>query len=79
MFTSIRARIVALCVAIAVVALAANAVRNNLVANPYSAAAINSTLSAIDPTGRPRYKQAAAAMQSQAVSLASAVTQLKLD
>ena len=47
MFTSIRARIVALCVAIVVVALAATA--------------------------------AAAALQRQAGSLASAVTQFKLD
>lgn len=53
MFFSIRARIVALCVAIVVVALAANAV--------------------LQPA------PSAAALQGQAVSLASAVTQFKLD
>ena len=44
MFTSIRARIVALCVAIVVVALAANAVLNYVVANSYNADASESLL-----------------------------------
>ena len=48
MFTSIRARIVALCVAIVVVALAANAVLNYVVANSYNADAIDSSLNAVE-------------------------------
>jgi methyl-accepting chemotaxis protein len=48
MFSSIRARIVALCVAIVVVALAANAVLNYVVANSYNADAIESSLNAVE-------------------------------
>ena len=48
MFTSIRARIVALCVAIVVVALAANAVLNYVVADSYNADAIDSSLTAVE-------------------------------
>ncbi|WP_176058280.1 methyl-accepting chemotaxis protein [Paraburkholderia sp. BCC1876] len=48
MFSSIRARIVALCVAIVVVALATNAGLNYLVASSYNADAIESSLSAVE-------------------------------
>ncbi|MFL9866952.1 methyl-accepting chemotaxis protein [Paraburkholderia fungorum] len=48
MFSSIRARIVALCVAIVVVALAANTVLNYVVANSYNADAIESSLNAVE-------------------------------
>ncbi|MFX1674838.1 methyl-accepting chemotaxis protein [Paraburkholderia sp. A2WS-5] len=48
MFSSIRTRIVALCVAIVVIALAANAVLNYLIANSYNAASIASTLDAVE-------------------------------
>ena len=48
MFSSIRARIVALCVAIVVVALAANTVLNYLVANAYNADAIDNSLTAVE-------------------------------
>ncbi|AXL48638.1 chemotaxis protein [Paraburkholderia caffeinilytica] len=48
MFSSIRARIVALCVAIVVVALAANAVLNYVVANGYNTASIDNSLTAVE-------------------------------
>ncbi|WP_233828905.1 methyl-accepting chemotaxis protein [Paraburkholderia sp. ZP32-5] len=48
MFSSIRARIVALCVAIVVVALAINAVLNYVVASRYSADSIESSLAAVE-------------------------------
>ena len=48
MFSSIRARIVALCVAIVVVALAANAVLNYVVTNSYNNESIFSSLSAVE-------------------------------
>ncbi|HKR43351.1 MAG TPA: methyl-accepting chemotaxis protein [Paraburkholderia sp.] len=48
MFTSIRARIVALCVAIVVAALMVNAGLNYLVSNNYNSDAIASTLSAVE-------------------------------
>lgn len=48
MFSSIRARIVALCVAIVVVALAANAILNYVVANGYNADSIDSSLTAVE-------------------------------
>ncbi|MFP3249285.1 MAG: cache domain-containing protein, partial [Paraburkholderia sp.] len=48
MFSSIRARIVALCVAIVVVALAANAVLNYVVANGYNTDSIDSSLTAVE-------------------------------
>lgn len=48
MFSSIRTRIVALCVAIVVIALAANAVLNYLIANSYNTDAIESTLDAVE-------------------------------
>jgi methyl-accepting chemotaxis protein len=44
MFASIRARIVALCAAIVVAALAAKAVFNHVVANSYNADAIQTGL-----------------------------------
>lgn len=47
MFTTIRARIVALCVAIVVAALAINTVLNQLVANRYNEDAIDSSLAAV--------------------------------
>ncbi|RKE35096.1 hypothetical protein B0G76_1148 [Paraburkholderia sp. BL23I1N1] len=87
MFSSIRARIVALCVAIVVVALAANAALNYVVANSYNADAIESSLNAVESghaDGIAANRQMInplqdAALQGQAVSLASAVTQFKLD
>ncbi|MFM0392795.1 methyl-accepting chemotaxis protein [Paraburkholderia phytofirmans] len=48
MFSSIRARVVALCVAIVVVALAGNAVLNYEVANSYNDEAINSSLTSLE-------------------------------
>jgi methyl-accepting chemotaxis protein len=48
MFSSIRARITALCAAIVVVALAANAVLNYIVAYSYNATAIDNTLTAVE-------------------------------
>jgi methyl-accepting chemotaxis protein len=48
MFSSIRARIVALCVAIVVVALAANAALNYVVTSSYNNDAINSNLTAVE-------------------------------
>jgi len=48
MFSSIRARIVGLCVAIVVVALAANAALNYLIANSYNADAIENSLLAAE-------------------------------
>jgi methyl-accepting chemotaxis protein len=48
MFSSIRARIVALCVTIVVAALAANAALNYVVANGYNTASIDSSLTAVE-------------------------------
>jgi methyl-accepting chemotaxis protein len=48
MFSSIRARIVALCVAIVVIALAANAVLNYVVARAYTADSIENNLAAVE-------------------------------
>jgi len=48
MFTSIRARIMALCVAIVVAALAINAAINHFVANRYNNEAIDSSLAAVE-------------------------------
>lgn len=47
MFSSIRARIVALCVGIVVAALAVNAAVNYVVADSYNDTAIDSSLSAL--------------------------------
>ena len=48
MFSSIRARIVALCVAIVIVALAANTGLNYFVANGYNTASIDDSLTAVE-------------------------------
>ncbi|MFM0337660.1 hypothetical protein PQR27_14225 [Paraburkholderia fungorum] len=77
MFSSIRARIVALCVAIVVVALAANAVLNYVVANSYNTDAINSSLNAVE-SGHVDGISESAALVEEPTAAAAAVTQFKL-
>jgi methyl-accepting chemotaxis protein len=75
MFSSIRARIIALCVAIVVVALAANAALNYVVASGYNADSIESNLTSVENGHVAGIDQWVAANSQMISSLQDAVLQ----